>query len=290
MTGPLLLLLLFLLTIAHLVSLKVCSVTVDHRTAPLFISGWTLLGLLISCPVFGHLLPEGAAAFMAAPALLLLAAFKGALLWFLLVASQSLMKESLSSRHYVTPLSVGLIAGVNSFLGEKLSTQQWLSALGLCLLSAGFFFKGHLSTLSQGAKRDYALLVAISVILAAVDQAVLKSVNWYAYTLATNLVLLALALTRAGAEIARTALLHKSAALAGSLYAATELVKMYQQVAINPVTAVVTVQAVTKPVILVLSALVWKERTVREQLAWGLAAFALVTLPMAWPVAHQLFF
>jgi len=35
----------------------------------------------------------------------------------------------------------------------------------------------------------------------------------------------------------------------------------------------------TKPVILLLSAMIWKERTVKEQLAWGVLAF-LVTLPL----------
>lgn len=283
MTAHLFLAALFLLTIAHLVTLKVCSVALDHRAAPLYISGWTLAGLLAVSPVYGHLASEGMKVFMESPWLLALAAVKGGLLYVLLVVSQELMQESLSSRHYVTPLSLGLIAGVNYFLGEHLTWQQWVSALGLCALSAGFFFKGHLSDLSKQGKITYVKLVAISVVLAAIDHEALHGVNWYALLLVGNVVLLALslALNRARAGVLKSALLSRPAMLAGFFYASTELVKFYQMVSLNPVTAVVTAQAATKPVILALSALVWKERTVREQLVWGLAAFALAVLPMA---------
>jgi hypothetical protein len=279
--GPSLLALLFLLSIATLVTLKLCSAKIDHRATPLFISGWILLGLLAVSPFYGHLLMENLPVFAANPALLGLCALKGFLMCLLLVTSQELMRESLSSRHYVTPLSVGLIAVTNYFLGEHLTGQQWISALGLSALSAGFFFKGHLSDLSRNGKIAYAKLVALSVALSAIDQTALKSLNWFSLLLVTNVVLLAwaLAINRGRKEVLKDALLHKSAALAGAVYAATEIVKFYQQVSINPVTAVITVQAVTKPVILVLSALVWKERTVKEQLAWGLSAFVLVVAP-----------
>jgi hypothetical protein len=276
-----LLVLLFLLTIGHLLTLKVCSVKLDHRTAPIFISLWTLLGAAAVSPFYGHLWGEGWAKFMAAPWLLILSVAKGALLYLLLVISQELMKESLSSRHYVTPLSVGLVVIVNGLLGEQLQWGQMLSAFGLCGLAAAFFFKGHLSDLSRQGKRTYIKLVALSVILSALDHVLVKNSNWYSLLLVSNVTLLsvALALNYKRIAVMRDALLHKSAALAGIFYMATELVKCYQQVTINPVSVVVTAQAATKPVILILSALLWKERTVKEQLVWGVLAF-IVTLPL----------
>lgn len=280
-TGHTLLGVLFLLTIGHLVTLKVCSVRLDHRTAPVFISIWTLFGLLCVSPFFGHLWPEGWQKFTASPVLLALALFKGALLYLLFVVSQELMQMSLSSRHYVTPLAVGLIAISNAFLGENLTAGQWTAALGLCALSAAFFLKGHLSDLSLRGRLAYVKLVGISVVLSSLDHVLTRDVNWFALLLVSNAVLLSvsLALNIKNIALLKTALLHKSAALAGLFYMATELVKFYQQVSINPVTAVVTVQAMTKPVILILAALIWKERTVREQLVWGTLAF-LVTLPL----------
>lgn len=280
MIPHLLLAALFLLTIAHLVTLKICSVALDHRTAPLYIGGWTLAGLIFVAPLYGHLAVEGFAAFMAHPFLLALVLLKSGLLYVLLVVSQELMKESLSSRHYVTPMAVGFIAAVNFLLGEELNWSQWTSALGLCALSAAFFFRGHASSLSKGGRLAYVKLVALSVAIAAIDHTALGGVNWYALLLAGNIALLLIGAVhlKGRIDIARAALLSKPAALAGFCYAATELVKYYQMVSINPVTAIAAVQAATKPVILALSAIVWKERSLKEQAAWGLAAFGFTVL------------
>jgi len=121
----------------------------------------------------------------------------------------------------------------------------------------------------------------LAVVLAVVDQIVLPRANWYSYLWVFNSVLLAVSLGMnfRQAAVLKSAALHPAAIAAGVFYMATELTKFYQMVSINPVSVVVTAQAMTKPVILVLSALIWKERTVKEQLVWGVAAF-LITLPL----------
>lgn len=276
-----LLLLLFFLTIGHLLTLKICSVSLDHRTAPLFISFWTLLGIIAVSPFFGHLWMEGWGKITASPYLLSLCLVKSGLLYLLFITSQELMQESLSSRHYVTPMAVGFLAIVNAMLGEYLQPLQWASALGLCGLASAFFFKGHLSDLSYRGKISYFKLVAGSVLLSALDQVLTKNANWFSLLLISNIALLGLSLflNRARLPVLKEALFHKYAVFAGLFYMMTELVKFYQMVNINPVTVIVMVQAATKPVILILSAWLWKERTVREQLVWGVLAF-LITLPL----------
>ena len=272
---------LFALTIVHLLTLKMCSAVLDHRTAPLFIGGWTLIGLLTSAPVFGHLLVESLPVLSANAWLLALIALKGVLLYLMFVAGQDLMKVSLSTRQYVTPLAIGLIAIVNAGLGERLSPEKWVAALGLCALAAAFLLLGHAAELTRGAKAVYARLVLLVVATAAIDQAVLGQTTWYPLLLGSNLVLVALALGLSARRpsVLRAAALHPMAIAAGAVYAVTELFKFYQMVDINEVTTVVITQSLTKPVILLLSAWIWKERTVREQLVWGVLAFA-VSLPM----------
>jgi drug/metabolite transporter (DMT)-like permease len=166
-------------------------------------------------------------------------------------------------------------------LGEQLQLGQWTAALGLCGLSAMFFFKGHAADLSRKGRLAYVKLVALSVLLSSLDHVLTKNTNWFSLLLVSNITLLAvsLALNHTRIPVLKQALFNKYAALAGLFYMMTELVKFYQQVTINPVTVVVTAQAATKPVILVLSALLWKERTVKEQLVWGILAF-IVTLPL----------
>lgn len=276
-----LLLLLFLMTIILLVVLKVCSTRLDHRATPIYISFWTIVVLVGVMPLYGHLWAEGFAKMQAHPLVFIFSIIKGACLYWLFVISQELTQESLSSRHYVTPMSVGLIALSNFFLGEHLSIGQSISAAGLCLLSVGFFFKGHLSDLSVMGKRSYAKLVALAVFMASLDHVLTRDSNWYTLMWVSNVTLLifALGLNARKPDVLRAAFLNRYAIFAGLFYAATDVVKFYQQVSINPVSVVIMVQSMTKPVILVLSALIWKERTVREQLIWGLAAFLLVMLP-----------
>lgn len=279
-----LLLLLFVLTIGHLLTLKLCSNRIDHRTAPLFISLWTLLGLLAVSPFYGHLLPAGVEKLRAAPLMFTLVIAKGVILYVLFIISQKLMQHSLSSRHYVTPLTAGLIAVSNGFLlGEGLKPQQWFSSIGLCLLAAAFLWRGHFADMPRQAKMYYAQLVALGVLTGGLDYQLTVSANWYTLLVISNVVLLSVAIIRHGRDVAlvKQALVHPAAIAAGAFYAVTELVRFYQLATINPVSVIVTVQSLTKPVILALSALIWKERTVKEQLVWGILAFALV-LPMVW--------
>lgn len=275
------LLALFILTLGHILSLKVCSMVLDHRTAPLFISIWVLIGLVAAAPTFGHLLVDALPQLAAAPYLVALMVLKGVILYYMNVAAQKLTAVSLSSRHYVTPMAVGLIALSNGLLGESLTLIQWLGAMGMCLAALAFFFKGHLSDLTADGRRMYLLLVAIVVVLASLDQVLISNTNWYTLLLVSNVTLLVLSLllTSRVEGLLKQALFHKSAIIAGAFYMATELLKFYQQVTINPVTVVVAVQAGTKPLVLLLAAMMWKERTLREQLLWGIMAFVLI-LPL----------
>ena len=237
--------------------------------------------MLVMWPTHGYLFHQGLQKLSVAPHLFLLIVLKGIALYFLFVISQGLMQVSLSSRHYVTPLSVGLIAIINSFLGETLTPGQWMAALGLCLLSAVFFFKGHLADIGKSGRIAYGQLVALAVVLAAFDHVLTRDANWFTLLFISNITLLITSLVLHGKDrnLLHAAAFSKSAILAGIFYAATELTKFYQQVTINPVSVVITVQAMTKPLILVLSALIWKERTVKEQLLWGILAF-IVILPL----------
>jgi hypothetical protein len=278
----LLLVLLFAFTIAYVLAMKVASNRIDHRTAPIFISAWALLGLAVTWPFLGAgLWKSGAPLLMAQPWLVALAAIKGALMYSRSIRGQQLTQASLSSSNYVRPMSIGMIAIVNFMLGEKLTHAQWASSLGLCLVSVVFFFKGHLSEFTRREKIYYADLVGFNVTLAAIDFAVIKGSNWFCDLVIGNVVLLVvgLACNRRAPEVLKVAFFSGPAIVAGFLFSATEQLKFYQQVTINPISMVLTVQALSQPIIMVLSAHIWKERTMREQLIWGMAAFALVTLP-----------
>ena len=261
---------LFGLTVVYKILLKRCSAVLDHKSVPVFIGVWVLIGLALASPLYA------AAAWTlttAHPLVIALAMAKGGLLYMTLLWGQRLMRESLSSSLYTSPMSIGAIAIINFMLGERLAGLQWFSAVSVCLLSCLFFLRGHLSEMSRQAKRDYAIIVVLLVAMGGMDQFGISHIGWYGYLAVSNVVLLAIGLARHG-DI-KNAVFNRLALPAGILFAVCELFKFYQSVTINPVTAVILTQNLATPVLLGLSAVVWKERTVKEQLIWGALAFAL---------------
>jgi hypothetical protein len=274
MTPVIFLAVLFILTVAYKLLLKRCSAVLDHKSVPVFIGVWVLIGLALTAPFYA---PSAWRSLADQPLTALIAVIKGVVLYVTILMGQRLMRASLSSNLYTAPMSIGAIAIINFLLGERLSGLQWFSAVGVCVLSCVFFLRGHLSDLDRQAKRDYAAIVALLVVMGGMDQYGISHMGWYGYLAISNIVLLAAGLARHG-DI-RNAVFNRLALPAGILFAVAEIFKFYQSVTINPVTAIILIQNLATPVLLTLSALIWKERSVKEQLIWGGLAFAL-SLPL----------
>ena len=268
---------LFGLTIATGLVFKVASHKIDHRTAPAFMCLWVLAGLGLTFPLYGNLWQSGWQALIVQPWLGLLMAVKGVFLWLLFSQKQQLNKMSLSARNYTSPVAIGLIVFTNAAFGEQLATTEFIAAMGLCALGLTFAFKGHLQDLPPNGKTLFGAAVLLTVACATLDHILLTHLNWYVLLVVTNFILLGVVLVqRGGVGHLRTSLTSPLAIAAGVLFATTELVKFYQTVTYSPVTVVVTVQSATIPVLLILSALIWQERTWREQGLWGLLALGLI--------------
>lgn len=275
--GHLLLAALFVLTIGNGLLFKVASHRIDHRTAPAFMCLWVLVGLLATYPLYADLWRAGLSAVKQHPWLGGLMVVKGFLLWVLFSQKQRLNKLSLSARNYASPVAIGFMVFSNAAFGEHLETVEMVAALGLCALGFVFAFRGHLQDLPREGKLLFILAVVLTVVCGTLDHVLLTHLNWYVLLAITNLILLVVILAlRGGLGHVRASLTSPLAVSAGVLFAVTELLKFYQQVAYSPVTVVVTVQAATMPILLVLSALIWGERSWKEQLVWGLVGLGLI--------------
>lgn len=276
-----LLLAIFGLTIIYKIQLKMCSNVMEPAVVPLFISLWVLIGIALTFPVFGSLWFEAWNVLRLHPFLLLLCILKGVVIYFSFFPSQRLMKSSMSTHLYVWPIALGLVAIINAFIGENLTPVQWVSVAGVCLLSAGFFFYGHARDLNAQDRRLYFSLTGFCILLAVLDQYVLRFVNWYAYLTIFYGVALVLSLINHRGHIGRIkrAVFNRMAIISGATFAFVELLKYYQFITYNSVTVTILVQNMATPVLLILSALVWKERTLKEQFIWGILALAL-SLPL----------
>lgn len=269
----------FFISLLKPIIFKVCANNLDHRTAPIFISVFILFGILITLPWFGGLLIEGFEKIGAHYLILFLCMFKGILFWYGTYENQKLKKESLSSTYYVAPLSLAFIACINSFLGEVLEPKQWISIIGLCSVSCLFFFKGHLQDLDPSLKKTYFKLALIFTVLGVIDHYTVFHSNWYTLLFISNLTLLCVCLSKRNSlEVWKTALFNKMAVMGGATFLVFEFVKFYPMVSMIPVSVILLVQVATTPIVFVLSALIWGERSWQEQFVWGLCSVGFIVL------------
>lgn len=279
MSAYILLGILVILALARPLLYKKVSMTLDHDSGPIFTSVWVLIGLLIVFPFYGGLLLENWQLVFFNPLLLGLLILKGGFLWFLFFNGQVLTRQSLSAAKFVLPTALGLIAIINSFLGEVLETKEWIAALGLCVFGIIFSLRGHLQDLGNKGRFLYFKLVGISIICATLDYLILLDTNWYILLLSTNFLMLMIAFFRKiPAQTWKSALFQKEAMLAGSVFSAGELLKFYLMVSILPMTVVISAQVAVIPVILILSSVIWGERGWKEQFLWGVLSVGLLLL------------
>lgn len=251
----------------------------DHNSAPIFQAFWVLIGLLMTFPWYSDLLVSELEKLSFSYSLWLLLLLKGGFLWLLIYNGQVLTRHSMSAANFVLPTALGVIAIINSYLGEELAPLEWIAALGLCALGIIFSLHGHVQELGSGGKILFFKLICFAIACATSDFLILKETNWYVLLLTTNIFLLFICLARRiSFDIWRQSIFRKEAALAGSVFGVDELIKFYLMVSIIPMTVIISVQAAIIPIILTLSSLLWGERGWKEQFLWGVLSASLLLL------------
>lgn len=271
--------LLFAINLAKALIVKLCSHRLDHQMMPIIYACYLLVGLILSFPAFQSLAMDGITALLNHPIALAACLAKGVVFWFVTVDSQKLTKESLSSSRYSLPPALALAACANAFLGEALNMKEWISVVGLALLGLGFFLKGHLQDLSKESKIIFIKVVLMMMVMIVIDHYVIVHSNWYVLLFLSNVVIVGVSfLKRSPKRIWKEAFTNKLAMVAGVAFCAYEMIKFPAMVTILPVSVVVTVQVATIPVIMVLTSVIWKERTVKEQLLWGVLSMIFMMM------------
>ncbi len=270
---------LVLLSILASVFYKRASLTLNHQTAPIFTPLWVLLGTIVAFPFYGELLLTGLEDLKQYVFILFLCILKGVFMWWGVLKNQNLIEKSLSASSFIFPLSLGLIAIFNSFLGEDLAVKEWIAVLGLCVIAFSFFMYGHMRELSFHGKGLFIKLVMLTIILAVIDQIILTHTNWFLLLILSNMTMLVTGLVASRCfNIWKAAFLNIGSVLAGGTFAVSEMLKFYLMVSILPMSVVLSAQASTIPIVLVLSALIWGERGWKEQALWGLLSMGFLLL------------
>ena len=280
MSSSLFIIIFFALAIAKPLAYKLCALKLDHRAAPIFISTYILLGVALTMPWFHDLFVEGIEQLISMPLILSLCLLKGVIFWYASYGGQQLTHNSLSYARYTLPPALAIAAIINVFFGEILTLVEWVAVIGLALSGIAFFLKGHIQDLDHPTKILFVKLVGALVCLIVLDHITISHSNWYVLLFTSNVAVFVVCLLyRKPLAVWKSAIFSKLGMLGGLLMVTYEFVKFYPMVTLVPVTVMSTVQAAATPIVLVLTAMIWGERTWKEQLIWGVLAIGFI-LPL----------
>ncbi|MBU9560577.1 hypothetical protein SB397_26010 [Burkholderia multivorans] len=241
------------------------SLCVGLGTVASCVALWSVLAVLSRAPAL-HSDPGGIAA----------GVVKGTLLAVLMGMQQRLIGRSLSATTYTFPIAIGFIAVVESWaFGTRLAAGG-IAAIAI-LFSAGVSFAmfGHLASMQAADKRRFAWMIAIVVGFAICDKVGIPRIGWLPYLFWTGVgnVFAAWCVRRRLFGIRIRPLLF-----VGAIWALPELFFNFSLQTILPVAFGYLAIALRVPLLLGVSAVLYGEGKLREQLAFGAVAVVGVAL------------
>ena len=208
---------------------------------------------------------------------------KGILLYYSIKYIADLAGESNSSSVFAGYISLGVGAILNNFiLNDSLNFIQMFSCIGLSILGTVFFFRGPASDLSKFGKKVFMLLTLVIIVIMFVDKVAISGLNWYMHLLINSTVFFIVSMV----FLVRDKTFHyltdlKSQVLVsiGLVFAVGEFIILYSMQNYMPVSIALLFIRLGAPIVMFVSAYIYKERTPREQLLFGSLAL-LFALPI----------
>lgn len=246
----------------------------------LFTSAWLMVGLILTFPVLGHLLTDNGMEIITSP-YLLLSALKGVFLWLMVKLQQSINKQSTSSSVFFSFMSMALASFINNvFFNEGLKSFQLACVLGFGVLGLAFFAYGDAKRLSNKNKMAFVLAVIFGASFSVEDHLAIPQIGWYAHLLFSSLFMfLACFLNKVTFNDIKTVFKNKTIVAAGVLYTVSEFLIIYASINILPVSFVSMFMRMATPIVMLISAVRFKEQSIKNQLIFGLISLALA-LPL----------
>ena len=241
-----------------------------------FTSTWLLVGLLLTSPLLGHLFWDNWHHILTSP-MLLIAIYKGTSLFYLISLQQVVNKESTSSSVFLSFIALALGALANNlFFGEGLGPIKVLCILGFGVLGATFLFKGDAKRLDPKAKIAFGVVTLIMSSYTVADHLTIPQIGWYPYLLISSICMFLTSLLHGiSKQDFKNMFKNKSIAVAGIAYMASEFFVIFASINILPVSIVAVFLRLAVPVVMIYSAIRYKEQSLKNQLIFALCAIAL---------------
>jgi len=208
---------------------------------------------------------------------MLLAIYKGVSLFYLISLQQSINKTSTSSSVFLSfiALAIGAVAN-NLFFNENLGLIKVVCIMGFGILGYLFLQKGDAKRLSSKKKRFFAITTLIMASYTVCDHLAIPQIGWYSYLSVSSIVMFFVCLINGiSKNNLKTIFTNKFIIFAGVFYSISEFFVIYVSINILPVSVVAVFLRLSVPVVMVISAIKYKEQSLKSQLAFGIVAIIL---------------
>jgi len=246
----------------------------------LFTSVWLMIGLIVSFPILGYLFTDNAKEIITSP-YILLSILKGICLWLSIKLQQSVNKQSTSSSAFFSFMSLALASLINNlFFNEGLKPFQLICILGFGILGLEFFIYGDAKRLSNKNKIAFILAVIFGASFSIEDHLAIPKIGWYAHLLFSSIFMfLACFLNKITFNDIAIVFKNKTIVIAGIFYTLSEFIIVYCMINILPVSLASMFMRLSIPIVMIISAIRFKEQSIKNQLIFGFISFALA-LPL----------
>ena len=245
-----------------------------------FTSTWLIVGLLLTFPLLGNLFYDNWSNIVSAP-VTLLSIYKGASLFYLVKLQQIINKESTSSSVFLSFIAMALGSVVNNlFFGEGLNTIKIVCIIGFGILGVIFFLKGDAKRLSNKSKIAFGIVTLIMASYTISDHLAIPQIGWYPHLLISSAVMFLVSfLYGISKQDFKNMFKNKYIVYAGIFYTVSEFFVIYASINILPVSLVAVFLRLSVPVVMIYSAIRYKEQSLKNQLT-----FALIAILLALPI------
>jgi len=241
----------------------------------IFTSSWLIVSLILTFPFLGHLLILHDKNVLFSP-YILLSIYKGASLFYLISLQQTINKTSTSSSVFLSfiALAIGAVAN-NVFFHENLGYIKVICIAGFGILGYLFLRKGDAQRLSRKERIFFLITTLIMASYTVSDHLAIPQVGWYAHLLVSSVIMFLVCLFYGISKTdIKTIFTNKSIVIAGIFYSVSEFFVIYASINILPVSIVAVFLRLSVPVVMVVSAIKYKEQSLKSQLIFGIIAIA----------------
>lgn len=250
------------------------------RQSVTFTSFWLIIGLILTWPLLGNQLILNGKNTLYSP-YILISIYKGIGIFYLITLQQIVNKKSMSSSVFLSFIALALGSLVNNlFFHENLGKIKVLCICGFGVLGVLFLRKGDAKRLSKNDVISFMIATIIMASFTISDHVAIPEVGWYAHLFVSSIVMFLMCFMDREARAAfRIAAKDKRMVYAGIFYCVSEFLVIYVSINILPVSIVAVFLRLSVPVIMVISAIKYKEQNIKNQLIFGITAI-LLALPV----------